>query len=164
MPPLHDFGIPSAATIAGHPIHPMLVPLPIGLLLGALLADLVYAGTRDPFWASAGIWLTGAGTVGGVAAAAAGLADFLGNARIRELHHAWYHLAANALALLLAVLSLVLRVSAGAAEAVLPLGLIVSAVVVALLTFAGWHGGEMVFRHGVGMSPHEHGVHGAGHD
>jgi uncharacterized membrane protein len=33
----------SAANIAMHPLHPILVPLPIGLWIFSLLSDLVYA-------------------------------------------------------------------------------------------------------------------------
>lgn len=38
----------STASIAGHPLHPMLVPFPIAGFVGALVCDLV--GTADPFW------------------------------------------------------------------------------------------------------------------
>src|SRR4051794_17129129 len=36
--------------------------------------------------------------------------------------------------------------------AVLPLGLILSAIVVLILLYTGWRGGEMVYRHRVGVS------------
>jgi uncharacterized membrane protein len=154
-----DFGIPSIAAIGRHPIHPMLVPLPIGFLFGSLLGDLAYWGSRDPFWATMSAWLVAAGFVSGAIAAATGLVDFLGSERIRALYHAWYHLVGNAGVLIIAVISLVLRTSMGTAAAVLPWGLMLSAIVVALLVFTGWHGGEMVFGHGVGMKPHEHNSH-----
>lgn len=156
-------GIPTIAAIGRHPIHPMLVPLPIGFFVGALLTDLAYAATANPFWAEASLWLVAAGLVGGAAAATAGLVDFLGSPRIRGLYHAWYHLISNGLALALALVSLILRIALGASEAVLPWGLVLSAIVLALVTFAGWHGGEMVFGHGVGMQPHVHGPHEADH-
>ena len=49
----HD-AIPSTAAIAGHPLHPAVVPLPIGAFTGALAADVAYAATGDPFFARAG--------------------------------------------------------------------------------------------------------------
>jgi len=88
MPLPERSGIRSTARIGGHPIHPMLVPFPIAFLIGALLSDLAYAGTRNAFWATASAWLVGAGVVGGVLAALAGVTDFLGNERIRALNDA----------------------------------------------------------------------------
>jgi len=70
-------GVRSTLTIAGHPIHPMLVPFPIGFLVGTLASDLAYWGTGDPFWARGSMWLVGAGVVTGGLAAIFGLVDFL---------------------------------------------------------------------------------------
>jgi uncharacterized membrane protein len=150
------FGIASTARIAGHPIHPMLVPFPIAFLIGAPLADLTFWNTRDPFWAAAGAWLVGAGVAGGALAALAGLTDFLGSRRVRALRVAWIHFLGNATAILLAILNLYLRTSApSAAEAVLPWGLALSAAVVAILAVTGWLGWELVYRHGVGIAADE---------
>jgi uncharacterized membrane protein len=148
---------PVVAAIGRHPIHPMLVPLPIGLLVGALLSDLAFWFSPNAMWATASLWLTAAGLVAGIGAAIAGLTDFFGSQAIRDLYHARYHLAGNLVVLALAALSVVLRASSGPADAVLPWGLPISIAVVALLGYTGWHGGEMVFGHGVGMRPHEHG-------
>jgi uncharacterized membrane protein len=151
------FGIASTARIAGHPIHPMLVPFPIAFLIGALLADLAFWSTRDPFWAVAGAWLVGAGVAGGALAALAGLTDFLGSRRVRAPRVAWIHFLGNATAILLAILNLYLRTGGApsAAEAVLPWGLARSAAVVAILAVTGWLGWELVYRHGVGIAAGE---------
>jgi len=150
------FGIASTARFAGHPIHPMLVPFPIAFLIGALLADLAFWNTRDPFWAIAGAWLVGAGVAGGALAALAGLADFLGSLRVRALGTAWIHFLGNATAIVLAICNVFLRTSAASAtEAVLPWGLVLSAAVVAILAVTGWLGWELVYRHGVGIAPAE---------
>jgi uncharacterized membrane protein len=148
------FGVASTARIAGHPIHPMLVPFPIAFLIGALLADLAFWSTSDPFWAVAGAWLVGGGVAGGALAALAGLTDFLGSPRVRALRTAWIHFLGNATAILLAILNLHLRTGAApsAAEAVLPWGLVLSAAVVAILAVTGWLGWELVYRHGVGIA------------
>jgi uncharacterized membrane protein len=153
-------GIPVFAAIGRHPLHPMLVPLPIGFFAAALLADLVFWVTGVPGAASVAAWLVAAGVVSGTVAAAAGLADFFGNPEIRALHHARYHLAGNLAVLAIGAASLLLRGWVGEAEAVLPWGLLMSVALVALLGLTGWHGGEMVFGHGVGMRPHRH---AAGH-
>jgi uncharacterized membrane protein len=145
--------IASTAEIAGHPIHPMLVSFPIAFLIGAFLSDLAFWGTNDGFWARASAWLIGAGLVGGGLAAIAGLTDFLGNAAVRDLRAAWIHLIGNVVAVLVALANLVLRLDAGTAAAVLPTGIILSAAVVVVFAVTGWMGWEMVYRHGVGLSP-----------
>jgi uncharacterized membrane protein len=129
--------VPSTAQIASHPIHPMLVPFPIAFLIGALLSDLVFWGTGDGFWARASAWLIGAGLVGGALAAVAGLTDFLGNAAIRELREAWIHFIGNGIAVLVALANLILRLVEGSAPAVLPTGIILSAVVVVIFAVTG---------------------------
>ena len=145
------FGIRSTAKIGGHPIHPMLIPIPIASLIGALLTDLAFWGSGGEFWATASAWLIGAGLVGGAAAAVAGLTDFLGNSRIRAIGHAWQHFLGNGLALMLAAVNLYLRVTQGAAEAVLPVGLVLSFVIVGILVYTGWLGGELVYHHRIGV-------------
>ncbi|RWQ43179.1 MAG: DUF4396 domain-containing protein [Mesorhizobium sp.] len=149
-------GIAAFARIGRHPLHPMLVPLPIGFFMAALLADIAYWLTASPATASAATWLIAGGVVTGAVAATAGLADFLANAEIRALYHARYHLVGNVAVLAIGAASLWLRNSVGEADTVLPWGLSMSAAVVALLAFTGWHGGEMVFGHGVGMQAHQH--------
>jgi uncharacterized membrane protein len=68
----------STASIAGHPIHPMLIPFPIAFFVSTFLADLAFWQTGDEFWATAGMWLLGAGLVMASLAAIAGVIDVLG--------------------------------------------------------------------------------------
>src|SRR5438552_16414098 len=105
--------IPSIAAIKGHPLHPILVPFPIAFLVGALASDLAFWGSGDPFWARASAWLIGAGVVMGALAAVAGLTDFLGSSRVRSITAAWVHFLGNAIAMLLAIWNLVLRLGEG---------------------------------------------------
>jgi uncharacterized membrane protein len=147
-----EFGIPSTAKIAEHPIHPMLVPFPIAFLIGALLSDLAFWGSSDQFWARASAWLIGAGLVGAALAALAGLTDFVAEPRIRLLREAWIHLGGNVLAVLVALGNLILRLANGSAASILPTGLVLSIVVVAIFALTGWMGWQMVYRHGVGLA------------
>jgi uncharacterized membrane protein len=142
--------IPSKAAIAGHPIHPMLVPFPIASLVGALIVDIVFWSTGDPFWARAGVWLLLAGVVSGALAAVFGLADFLAHARIRSLWAAWAHMIGNAAAVLLAIWNASQRWD-DPTLGVLPVGIVLSALVVLILLFTGWLGGELAFRHRIGV-------------
>jgi uncharacterized membrane protein len=140
----------SPASIKGHPIHPMLVPFPIVLFIGALATDIAFAADGSRGWAEASKWLLGAGIVGALLAAVAGFTDFFGSSRIREFRDAWLHMFANLTAVIVELVNFMLRLgnesSAGST------GLALSAVVALILLFSGWKGGELVFRHGVGQS------------
>lgn len=140
----------STASIAGHPIHPLLVPLPIGFLVGALITDITYVMSTWWMWAYASSWLLGAGIATALLAALAGFTDFFGDRRIRALRRAWYHMIGNLTAVVLAIVNFIVHTRDGAA-AVIPLGVTLSAITVLLLLFNGWMGGELVFRHGVGV-------------
>ena len=139
----------STAKIGTHPIHPMLIPFPIALLVGAFVADIVFAMSADMFWAEAAFYLLGAGIVMALLAAIFGFIDFFGSQRIRDISHAWQHMFANLLAVVVAVVNFLLRLG-GVGDAVLPTGIILSGVTVAILLFSGWRGGDLVYRHGVG--------------
>jgi uncharacterized membrane protein len=143
-------GVRSTASIGGHPIHPMLVPLPIGFLIGTLGADIGFWATGDAFWARAALWLVGAGVVSAALAAVFGFTDFATIKRVRETNDAWIHLLGNGLALLVAIWNWAHRIGDPAAS-VLPLGIILSLVTVGILTVTGWYGGELAYRHKIGV-------------
>lgn len=148
-------GLATTAKLSGHPLHPLLVPLPIGFLVATFACDLAYWSTSDPFWAEAAYWALIAAIVTALIAAVAGFADFFGNARIRALGDAWRHMIGNLTAVVLALLSLWLRWNDPEAG-VLPWGLLISTVIVVLILYTGWKGGELAYRHRVGMLPDEH--------
>jgi uncharacterized membrane protein len=141
----------STAQIAGHPIHPMLIPFPVAFFVGAFVCDLAFWGTGIAMWATGGIWLLGAGLIMAALAAVAGLTDFLGDERIRGLNDAWWHAGGNVLAVVIELVNWYLRYSGGSA-AVLPTGLILSLIVVCILLFTGWKGWDMVYRGRVGIA------------
>lgn len=142
----------STASIAGHPLHPMIIPFPIAFLVSTLATDLVFLSTGEAGWATASMWLLGAGIAMALLAAVLGFTDFAGDRRIQRLRHAWLHMIGNLIAVALAAVSFYLRASGGAAEAVAPAGVTLSAVVVLLLLFNGWMGWELVYKHHVGVA------------
>ena len=144
----------STARIGGHPIHPMLVPVPIACFVGTLITDITYALTANMQWANFSAWLLAVGLVVSIFVVIAGLADFLGDRRIRALRPAWIHGLGNALALALAIVNAFVH-SRDAYTSVVPLGLTLSVLVVAILVVTGWNGWEMVYRHGVGVRPED---------
>jgi uncharacterized membrane protein len=141
----------STAKLLGHPIHPMLVPFPIAFFIGAFLADLAYLKTGDGFWATAALWLLGAGLLGAALAAVAGLIDFAGDRRIRSLGAAWVHMLGNVTVVVIELINLGLRLNDPAAALPSP-GAYLSGAAFVLLGLTGWMGGELVFRHRVGMA------------
>ncbi len=141
----------STASIAGHPIHPMLIPFPIAFFVATFVCDLVFWGTRNPSWFDATLWLLGAGVIMAALAAVAGLTDVLGDARVRALSTAWWHAGGNVLVVLVEIVNFFLRYGQGS-SAVLPTGIILSAIVVAALLFTGWKGWELVYRGRVGVA------------
>jgi uncharacterized membrane protein len=141
----------STARIAGHPIHPMLVPFPIVCFTGALLTDIAYARTADIMWSNFSAWLLAAGIIMGVLAALAGMIDFIGNRRVRAQKPAWPHLLGNLVVLALALWNNLIH-SRDAWTSVVPTGLVLSALTVALMLVTAWLGSSLVYRHGVGVA------------
>jgi len=146
-----DERIPATAQIAGHPIHPMLVPVPIVCFVGALLTDITYCVTAEMMWADFSSWLLVVGVMFGVLAAIAGLVDFLSNRLIRAQTPAWLHLTGNLLVLVLSFFNALVH-TRDAWTSVFPIGLVLSVIVVVILPVTGWLGWEMVYRRGVGVA------------
>jgi len=155
--PDHTQGVPSRAAIKGHPLHPAVIVFPIAFLIGAFLTDLAFWKSRGLMWASFSYWLLLAGVIGGTVAAALGAIDFLSIDRARVHRAGWIHAGGNVLVLILSLSNWFLRIGSVTAH-VLPLGLILSAITSALLALTGYLGGELVFKHMIGVTGH--GDHG----
>ena len=139
----------STAKIADHPIHPMLIPFPIVCFVGTLVTDIVYSRKLDAGWATASHWLLGIGLVMAALAAAAGLTDYLGDQKLRGLGDALKHMLANVTAVVLELVNLVLRLNNN--DFIASTGVWISGVVLLILLYSGWKGGDLVYRHGVGV-------------
>lgn len=141
----------STASIAGHPIHPMLIPFPIAFFVATFACDVALWQSANTIWSTASIWLLGAGIVMAALAAVAGIIDVLGESRIRALSDLWWHAGGNILVVLIELYNWYSRYTQGIV-AVVPIGLILSLIAVSILLFTGWKGWEMVYRHRVGVS------------
>src|ERR1700749_712838 len=141
----------SIASIAGHPIHAILVPIPIACFVGTLITDIAYAETANMQWANMSAWMLAVGLIIALFAVIAGLIDFLGDRRIRDLRAVWIHAGGNAVALVLAIFNAFIH-SRDAYTSVVPTGLILSALTVLILLVTGWMGWALVYRHHVGVS------------
>ena len=140
----------STFAINGHPLHPMVVPIPIALFVAALVTDLLFVVDGSAGWAEASRWLLGGGLVGALLAAVGGFIDFAANSAIRDLRDAWMHLFANLTLVLIEGVNLILRLPDRTVAGSFGLALSIAGVLV--LLFSGWKGGELVFRHGVGQT------------
>ena len=138
----------STAKIGDHPIHPMLVAFPIVCFVLTFITDIIYTRSHDATWASASIWLLVVGLVMAALAAVAGLTDFMGDERIRGAD-AVKHMLANVTAVVLEVVNVVLRWRDSAF--IDSTGIYISGIVVLILLYSGWKGGDLVFRHGIGV-------------
>ncbi|WP_218081536.1 DUF2231 domain-containing protein [Anthocerotibacter panamensis] len=145
-----DPGIQSSVHIAGHPIHPILVAFPIATLVLALGSDLGYWVSADPFWARTSLWLIAVGLGAAILAAVTGMLDFLRIKRVRQRTAGRAHMLTNAAILVLTLLNLGVRLGDPVAG-IYPLGLPLSILVALLLGLSGWWGGELVYRHKVGV-------------
>lgn len=142
--------IPSKAAVARHPIHPMVIIFPIASFVFALLTDILYLVTTDEFWARSSLYLIMAGVVTGAVAGAVGAIDYLTIPPVRSIRAATFHGLGNVIVLVLGIVNLMARVN-DFVEGLRSPGIILSVVIGLLLLGTGWLGGELVYRHKVGI-------------
>ncbi|MEX3786167.1 DUF2231 domain-containing protein [Paraburkholderia sp. BR14374] len=145
----------SAVALVGHPIHVMMVHFPIAFVVATLGVDVIYWWTGDPFWVRAGLWAAGFAFWSGVAASVVGTAELLLVRGIRVKEASWSHAVAAMTLVALAEANWGVRLYYP--DEILPHGLVLSVLSSVMTGFAGWHGGKLVFDHGVGIlvSPKE---------
>jgi uncharacterized membrane protein len=136
------------ARIARHPIHPMLVPVPIGLWIFSFVCDLTFVlGSGVSLWFTLSFWTMMGGLVGALIAAVPGVIDMLSlSGQPKRL--ALTHMALNLTIIVLYAVNIGTRIE-GAGVVGVPLTL--SAIAIGLLAASGWLGGHMVYVHRVGV-------------
>ena len=140
------------ASIARHPLHPMLVPLPIGLWIFSFICDLLFVlGSSASLWFTLGYWTMIGGTVGALIAAIPGTIDMLSlRGAVKKI--ALTHMGLNVTVVLIYAVNIGMRIN-GAEVAGLPLAF--SILGVTLLGISGWLGGHMVYVHRVAVDAPE---------
>jgi uncharacterized membrane protein len=137
------------AQIAGHPIHPMLVTIPIGLWVFSFVCDLVAKQSSTPEnWSMVALYSMVGGIIGGLAAAIPGLIDLLSLQDKGIKKTALTHMGLNLVIVALYAINAWTR-SKGLVSANVSLGL--SVLAIAMLLVSGWLGGKMVYEAGVAV-------------
>jgi uncharacterized membrane protein len=146
---LSRLDVGSAVAVVGHPIHVMMVHFPIAFVIATLGVDVFYWWSGDPFWVRVSLWSAGIAFWTGVAASIVGTAEILLVRGIRVLEASWSHAVAAMTLVAIAGANWGLRLVDP--ESILPHGLVLSGIAAAMTGFAGWHGGKLVFDHGIGI-------------
>lgn len=144
----------SKAAIGNHPIHPMIVPIPIGAFALALLGDVLHTvSPEDPFWYEFSYACIGVGVLFALLAAVAGAIDYFGvRMSAKAFRTATIHGLLNLAVVILYGISFLLRRNEGAMPADRwPLALGLAALGFVLLGMSGWQGGKLAYEHRVGM-------------
>src|SRR5881275_1579689 len=126
--------MPATASFKGHPFHPILVPLPIGLWIFSIVSDLIFK--------------FGFGIVGALIAALPGFIDLtdLQNPKTKSI--AIWHMTINLLAVLLYCVNFWLRMHRAPSD---NLPIVLSVIGIVLIIISGWLGGELVYVRGVAV-------------
>jgi uncharacterized membrane protein len=135
------------ARMGAHPIHPMLVVVPLGLWIAALAFDIVEVFTGNAMWRTLAFWNVVGGIVGALVAAVPGFVDYL-TLTGRAGRIATWHMVLNLGAVALFAVNALVRTRVGL-ESKWPLGLSLIGIVGVLVS--GWLGGEMVYVERVGV-------------
>lgn len=165
----------SKFSVMGHPLHPALVSVPVGLFIWALISDFIYIGSdKNQMWYDIAFWTGIAAWCSALIAALPGFGDYFtigikSDARAMGATHMLLNLTVVALFFVATLLMLDNNaINGGQFTAVLVLHI----VGVGLLALSGWLGGEMVYRHHLAIIPDDadlarveyehHETHGAG--
>lgn len=134
-----------------HPVHPMLIVFPLGLLGTAVIFDLIARFTGNLGLYGVSYWMIAAGIIGGLLAAGFGFMDWLSirsNTRAKSVG-GWHGLG-NLVVVLLFAASWWMR-SADPDRVPGSLAFLLSLLGFGLSLVTGWLGGELVYRLGMAV-------------
>ena len=139
----------STASYKGHPLHPILIPLPIGLWIFSLVSDLIFKfGFGSSVWNEVAFYTLAGGIVGALIAALPGFVDLIGITNPKTKSIAIWHMLLNLLAVAVFAADFWLRMSRPAGDNI---PIVLSVVGVILIMITGYLGGEMVYVRGVAV-------------
>ena len=136
----------------GHPVHPILITLPIGGWTFAVVFDLIsYASAEPRIWSHGAMWLMLFGVVGAALAAVFGSIDLLNVPRgTAAFATGRIHAVLNSIALVLFLGNFIWRYRTQDGWEAAPVGsLVLSFVGMAVVGASGFLGGKLAYHHGV---------------
>ncbi|HEY1882028.1 MAG TPA: DUF2231 domain-containing protein [Candidatus Cybelea sp.] len=137
------------ATIAGHPIHPILVTFPIGCFVAAIVADIISIWAGPAFWSPMGTWLILFGVLGSLVAGLFGFIDYLtAPMSFKAKNVAAWHMTLNIALIVIFGWACAVRFHDHTSVG----GYVLTVLGIAVLAVAGYLGGDVAHRHLVGSS------------
>ena len=135
------------STLAGHPLHPMLIVAPAALIPFGFIMDAMYRSTGKSSYSNAAFYSLVGGLAGGVAAAGAGVMDYLAIEPQTDVKRtANVHAMLNASALALTAANVIRRNNLPEHQGG---SIAMSALAAAGVLISGWFGGKMVYEQGM---------------
>jgi uncharacterized membrane protein len=142
--------------VMAHPLHPMLVVFPLGLLSGAVIFDIVSLISGNSLFHVVSFWMIAAGLIGGLLAAIVGFLDWSGlRSGTRAKSIGGWHGLGNLVIVLLFAASWWLR-SGAQNNTPSTTAFILSLLGFLLALVTGWLGGEMVYQLGIAVDEMAH--------
>jgi uncharacterized membrane protein len=133
----------------------MIIPFPLALWVFSLVADVVYIWFNKDNWGIVAFYTLAAGLVGGVVAAVPGVIDWLAIKDREVARIANWHARLNVIALIIFAIDFYLRWrnKGQIYQEGISLPFILSVLGVILISISGWLGGDLSYKHGVGVAP-----------
>ena len=152
LEPALGTGAVSVASVAGVPAHVFLSSFPLAFLLGAIGTDLAHWWTTldwyaeyNGFWATASVWLLGAGLASAIATALSGLVNVWSVREMRSWSLLALHVSGSLIATVLSAVNLAIRYADHDGR-IIPWGILLSALTSGILVYCGWYAGYVIHR------------------
>ncbi|MCU1437257.1 MAG: hypothetical protein JWP66_344 [Naasia sp.] len=139
----------------GHPMHAVLITLPIGSWTASLVFDVLAFITGEQAYALGATWLIGIGIVGALFAMIFGFMDYNrlpAGTKVNKV--ATTHMVLNIAATAVMFGSVLVRVVVGPEEVNFP-GFVLSVLAMILVGASGYLGGNLAYKYGVRVADEE---------
>ncbi|MCM2277745.1 MAG: DUF2231 domain-containing protein [Oligoflexia bacterium] len=139
-----------------HPLHPLLVHIPVGLWVASFVSDIVYMANGSPNFAILSYFCILFGLIGAAIAVPAGMADYLSiPAETHPKRIATTHLMLNVIVTVLFLINFLSRrgLEEGVPGMITRGQFILTLFSIVLLGISGYLGGLLVYDHGIGFKP-----------
>jgi uncharacterized membrane protein len=133
----------------------MIIPFPLALWTFSLVADIIYIWFDKNNWGVAAFYTLAAGLVGGIVAAIPGIIDWLAIKDKEVARIANWHARLNVIAIIVFGVDFYMRWRNKGliSKEGISLPFILSVLGVILISISGWLGGDLSYKHGVGVAP-----------